>query len=230
MFSPFEELEYLADYLPEEGETVLISREAGELVCQPWLQEDFRDGIDDSRLYGRLVQANERLHNAGAMPIWVTLMGLVWLAILLHGAIGLGWSHWYVVPGLGLPALFGCFHWIRFPAASTVPAVGPARPPGRNGPPPAPPVHPNRRGPAACRTPHAAGRTGPLFPVTRGVTHRGDSFSGAPAGTPARYGEDADIFGKSLTVTWESIIESTCGTSIPPSPGAGCAAGTSSRR
>jgi hypothetical protein len=114
MFSPFEELEYLADYLPEEGETVLISREAGELVCQPWLQEDFRDGIDDSRLYGRLVQANERLHNAGAMPIWVTLMGLVWLAILLHGAIGLGWSHWYVVPGLGLPALFGCFHWIRF--------------------------------------------------------------------------------------------------------------------
>ena len=57
MFTPFEELEYVAEYLPEEGESVLISRKDGELVCQPWRTEGLRDGIEEAPLYGLLVQA-----------------------------------------------------------------------------------------------------------------------------------------------------------------------------
>lgn len=114
MFSPYEELEYLSDYLPEEGEKILITRQSGELVCRPVGADDLRDGIDDSDLYGQLVQANERLHTAGTFPLWATLMSIVWLAILLHGVAGLGWKHWFVVPGLALPMLYGGFHWIRY--------------------------------------------------------------------------------------------------------------------
>ena len=113
MFSPYEELEYLADYLPEEGETVVVSREAGELVCKPFHKDELREGINESQLYGFLVQANERLHTAGALPIWVTAISIIWLAILVHGIIGLTWMHWYIVPGLMLPMLYGCFVWIR---------------------------------------------------------------------------------------------------------------------
>lgn len=113
MFSPFEELEYLSEYLPEEGEKVLVSREAGELVCKPWSNSDLRDGIDDAELYGFLVQANERLHASRAFPIWVGVSTAIWLGIALHGFLGLDWTKWYLTPGLSLPILFGCFHWIR---------------------------------------------------------------------------------------------------------------------
>lgn len=113
VFSPYEELEYLADFLPEEGEMVLLTRQSGELVCKPWSNADLRDGIDDSELYGFLVQANERLHTAGAFPLWVGLMGILWLAILLHGVIGLDWTYWYLTPGVSVPLLFAVVHWIR---------------------------------------------------------------------------------------------------------------------
>ena len=113
MFSPYEELEYLSEYLPEEGEAVLITRESGELVCKPWSKHELRDGVEDADLYGFLVQANEQLHSVGAFPLWIAMIGLVWLAILLHGIVGLGWSQWYVVPGISFPLFYACFHWIR---------------------------------------------------------------------------------------------------------------------
>ncbi|MCA9087744.1 MAG: hypothetical protein KDA90_03810 [Planctomycetaceae bacterium] len=113
MFSPYEELEYLSDYLPAEGEGVLVIRENGELVCKPWRQDDLRDGVDDADLYGRLVQANERLATAHSLPMWCGLIGLIWLAIALHGGLGLDWSQWYLVPGVAFPAMFGCLLWAR---------------------------------------------------------------------------------------------------------------------
>ncbi len=113
MFSPYEELEYLSDYLPDEGEAVLVSREEGELVCKPWSQEDLRDGIHDAQLYGYLVQANERLSSVGTAPIWAATILLIWLAILTHGILGFGWNQWYFVPGCSAPILFGCFRWIK---------------------------------------------------------------------------------------------------------------------
>ncbi|MEW4526633.1 hypothetical protein [Maioricimonas sp. JC845] len=114
MFSPFEELEYLADYLPDEGEAVVVTRQQGELVCQPWRKDDLRDGIEDADLYGMLVQANERLNTLGSTPLWASAIFLFWFAVLMHGVIGLGLQQWYLVPGVGLLVMYGCFHWIRY--------------------------------------------------------------------------------------------------------------------
>ncbi|MBT5020721.1 MAG: hypothetical protein HON04_18470, partial [Planctomicrobium sp.] len=70
MFSPFEELEYLAEYLPEEGEMVLLTRESGDLVCKPWKENDLREGISETHLYGFLVQANDQLEDRQKAPLW----------------------------------------------------------------------------------------------------------------------------------------------------------------
>lgn len=113
MFSPYEELEYIADYLPEEGETVLVSRESGELVCKPWGRGDLRDGIDDAELYGFLVKSNEQLSIVGSLPLWAGVLSLVWLAIFVHGIVGLGWEQWFLVPGISFLTMYGCFQWIR---------------------------------------------------------------------------------------------------------------------
>lgn len=113
MFSPFEELEFLAEYLPDEGETVLVTRQDGELVCQPHRCDDLREGVADPELYGRLVQANERLNAQGMLPLWGSIGGMVAAGILLHGVLGLGWSEWYAIPGIAFLAMYGCFSWIR---------------------------------------------------------------------------------------------------------------------
>lgn len=113
MFSPFEELEYIADFLPEDGESVVISREGGELHCKPFQPNDLCDGIQDAKLYGFLVQANERLASVGTFPIWVMVTGMIWLCIALFASGLMGWSQWYVVPGLSVPILYGCVAWIR---------------------------------------------------------------------------------------------------------------------
>lgn len=113
MFSPYEELEYVSDFLPDEGEAVIISREGGELVCKPWQRDELRDGIDDADLYGRLVHANERLAAAHSLPLWCGVIGLIWLAIGLHGGLGLSWGYWYLVPGISFPAMYGFRWWGR---------------------------------------------------------------------------------------------------------------------
>lgn len=113
MFSPYEELEYLADCLPEEGESVLLSREEGQLHCKPWQRDQFRDGIDDADLYGRLVQANELLAVAGQIPFWMTTAAFCWITILLFGVAGLGWGQWFLLPGIGVLLVIGCSQWIR---------------------------------------------------------------------------------------------------------------------
>ena len=114
MLSPFEELEYLSDYLPEEGEAVIVSRREGELVCEPFQPESLRDGITDPRLYGVLVQSNERLNALGALPIWASLIGFFWGCVALGVSGLLGWQQWYLVPGAALFVLPVCIGWIRF--------------------------------------------------------------------------------------------------------------------
>jgi hypothetical protein len=112
MNSPFEELEYLADHLPDEGEAVVLVRRDGELVCEPYAREPQRSGIDPE-FYGRLVQANERLDAQGAVPLWTAAVVVFWLCVALHKAVGLGWQWWSLDAGLLLLGVLGCFVWIR---------------------------------------------------------------------------------------------------------------------
>lgn len=114
MLSPFEELEFLSDYLPEEGESVIVSRQSGELICEPYQQRSLREGITDPRLYGMLIHANERLNSLGALPIWTTTIGFFWGCVTLVYADVLHWRSWFLVPGLALGLLPACIGWIRF--------------------------------------------------------------------------------------------------------------------
>ncbi|MBX3438341.1 MAG: hypothetical protein KF861_12680 [Planctomycetaceae bacterium] len=113
MLSPFEELEFLSNYLPEEGETVLVSRRSGELVCESFEPHSLREGVADPQLYGMLVHANERLNGLGSMPLWATAIGFFWGCVALAYSGVLRWNTWYLVPGLLLLLLPGSVAWIR---------------------------------------------------------------------------------------------------------------------
>ena len=112
--SPFEELEQLAEHLPDEGESLLVSRRDGELVYEPFRPDDLRDGVDEAYLYGRLVQANEQLNSLGALPLWVTGVSFVTLCVLGHATLSGSWQLWYLFPLLLVFSLCICFHWIRW--------------------------------------------------------------------------------------------------------------------
>lgn len=115
MATPFEDLEFLAEYLPNEGETILLTRRGGELVCEeaPRRHSAADDGFADPEFYGRLVQANERLDGLGTLPIWGTAVACFWACVAMHKIGGLGWESWYLDLGLAMTALLGCFLWIR---------------------------------------------------------------------------------------------------------------------
>ena len=114
MFGHYEELEYVAEFLPEEGESVVVSRKNGELACAPLWKNKLRDGVSEAELYGRLVHANERLNALASLPLWVAAMGVFWLAICLHVLIILQWSTWQWVPGQSLLVMFACYHWYHY--------------------------------------------------------------------------------------------------------------------
>ena len=113
MSTPFEELEYLSEYLPDEGESILVSRKDGELVCQAAGSEGLRDGIDEAELYGLLVECNERLSMRATHPLWVTSLVTFTALVALFTLGGLTWSSWFVVPGAVFVALWTCYAWIR---------------------------------------------------------------------------------------------------------------------
>ncbi len=113
MNTPFEDLEYLADFIPEEGETMIVSRRDGELVCEPFAQETGREGITDPEFYGRLVQASERLSLQGTMPLWVCLVTCFWCCVAFHLITGIGWAGAFLDIGMAMMALMIGYCWIR---------------------------------------------------------------------------------------------------------------------
>lgn len=114
MGTPFEDLEYLAEYLPDEGEAVIVARRGGELVCEPFRQEAPQERSLDAELYGRLVQANERLNSVGAIPIWAAALSAFVLCVAAHKLFGLGWSGWYVDLGILFAAAGACYATIQW--------------------------------------------------------------------------------------------------------------------
>ena len=113
MSSPFEEIEQLADLLPEEGEALLLSRRDGELVCEPFRPDAIREGLTDAELYGRLVQANERLDALTRWPLWVTAAILFAACTLWHLGTGISWRGWYVDVGMILVGVMASVRWIH---------------------------------------------------------------------------------------------------------------------
>ncbi|MBW3540389.1 MAG: hypothetical protein KY476_08970 [Planctomycetes bacterium] len=118
MNSPFEELEYLSDYLPDEGEAVIVARRGGELVCEPYARDGNRDALSNPGLYGRLVQANARLRAVPTVPAWSCALLWFWSCMLIHKVIGAGWEWWSLDIGLGLSFLLACYVWVRHSQAA----------------------------------------------------------------------------------------------------------------
>lgn len=112
MNTPFEDLEYLADYLPEEGETVVVTRRDGELVCHQVASETAQAGVADAELYGRLILANERLTDLALVPMWVCLLAAFGIDIAFFQLSGVGWHGWYVAVGIAAVAGLTCTTWI----------------------------------------------------------------------------------------------------------------------
>jgi hypothetical protein len=107
----------LAEYLPEEGEAVIVARRDGELVCEPFRQEraeTSREGVLDVAFYGRLVQANERLNALSSLPLWIAALLTLGLCVALHKLLVIGWSGWYYDLGIGLLVLGGVLAWIQY--------------------------------------------------------------------------------------------------------------------
>ncbi len=113
MLSPFEELEWVADFLPEEGQAVVISRESGELVCKPHTPVDLRDGVDDAELYGRLVQMNDQLAQQNVLVNWLTGATVFWGIILVYGVFSVSTAYWYIAPCFAFFALYAAQDWSR---------------------------------------------------------------------------------------------------------------------
>jgi hypothetical protein len=111
MSTPFEELEYLTDFLPDEGESVVVSRRGGELVCQPVQGESYRDGIADAELYGRLVLANERLNGLNAVPFWSCLFAAAGFCLALFEWTDVGWNGWYLALAVAATAVLAGSLW-----------------------------------------------------------------------------------------------------------------------
>ena len=114
MSSPFEEIEQLADLLPEEGEALLLSRRDGELVCEPFRPDAIREGLTDAELYGRLVQANERLDALTRWPLWVTAAAVFAECTAWHLWTGVSWQGWYVDVGMILIGVMTSVRWIHW--------------------------------------------------------------------------------------------------------------------
>lgn len=117
MSTPFEELEYLADFLPDEGESVIVSRSQGELVCENFQKERSPDELASPDFYGHLVHANERLKSLIARPVWISTLIWFWACVLIHTkfgwGLGLGWGDWYLDVGLALGAMAASYTIIR---------------------------------------------------------------------------------------------------------------------
>jgi len=119
MNNPYEELEYLADFLPDEGEAVIVSRRRGQLVCEtyfePMTTSNSSQGQQiDRELYGRLSMVESRLKLLWQTPAMVSVLAFYWVCVVLHRVFELGWSAWYLDLGLGMMIVAGCYHYVQY--------------------------------------------------------------------------------------------------------------------
>ncbi|MBB03791.1 MAG: hypothetical protein CMJ47_14195 [Planctomyces sp.] len=119
MNNPYEELEYLADFLPDEGESVIVSRRRGQLVCESYFEpmtssSNTQSQQIDRELYGRLSTVESRLRLLWQTPAMVSVLSFYWVCVVLHRVFELGWSAWYLDLGLGMMILVGCYQYVQY--------------------------------------------------------------------------------------------------------------------
>src|SRR5262249_47685792 len=98
--------------LPDEGESLMVTRRDGELVCQTVAANSTPDGISDAELYGRLVLANERLNRLGIVPLWSCGLATFAVCVAFFQLSGIGWPGWYAGAGILAVAALSCSAWI----------------------------------------------------------------------------------------------------------------------
>lgn len=113
MGTPFEELEYLAEYLPEEGESVVVTRRAGTLHCEAMPTTQQRDLHAQPEFYGRLAHAETRLRTLVYPVLWTAVLGSFWLCVAVHVLFRVGLAGWYLFLGIALAGAAGAAYWIQ---------------------------------------------------------------------------------------------------------------------
>jgi hypothetical protein len=115
--NPYEDLEYLAEFLPEEGESVIVTRRRGQLVCETFFesmpQTASQTGLVDRELYGRLATLDAKMRVLWQTPVVMTVLATYWACVTLHRGLGLGWNGWYLDVGLMLIAGVACLRFIQ---------------------------------------------------------------------------------------------------------------------
>lgn len=128
MRTPYEELEYLANYLPDEGESVVVTRRSGDLIVErpsaleermrqsqpPELDTEPSEGaeIDNREFDGRLIQADARLRRLATMPTWVIAITSFWLCSAMHLILASTLA-WTLSAGVVIAAFPAIAFWVR---------------------------------------------------------------------------------------------------------------------
>ncbi len=117
MNNPYEDLEYLAEFLPEEGESVIVTRRRGQLVCESYFETHptppAQAGLIDREFYGRLTTIDTRLRILWHTPAIIAVLTYYWACVAFHRGFGLGWSAWYLDLGLALIVGVTCLGYIQ---------------------------------------------------------------------------------------------------------------------
>ena len=75
--------------------------------------DGIREGVADVELYGRLVQANERLENLSRWPLWGTAAAIFAACTTCHLLTGLSWRGWWLDVGFILVGVMASVRWIQ---------------------------------------------------------------------------------------------------------------------
>jgi uncharacterized iron-regulated membrane protein len=86
--------EKISEHLPGDEEAIIVYRKDGELNVRecPFLPDDL---VSDQHSMGRLLIANQRIHNSSGL-LWVLAVVLILLSSGLLVTSGKGWSYWWL--------------------------------------------------------------------------------------------------------------------------------------
>lgn len=118
MNNPYEDLEYLSENLPDEGESVIISRRRGQLVCEPFMDSQTSSestaGVINREFYGRLVATNAKLRHFWSRPLILALLLIYAVSIGMQQFFHLGWSDWVLYLAAATVILVSVGSLVRF--------------------------------------------------------------------------------------------------------------------